>query len=463
MSPIIGLFIYREYMLYEKDISRVVDTRLISPERINQFKLQIMDEAVAQWSENPLIGLEIGQAYKGLDYGLVRAWYEEHVPEEFKANIGVAAFGSAARGELCFHSDLDLAIYPTGGVKKKTAETFKKELSAFLESVGLDPEIKIWIIQPKLKKLMQEDLVLAEMVLSSEIITGQPPDLDTLRRFTHSGLEEKALYEIFRLKQARFKRQEDKDDVFNLKWAEGGMIDFRVLRSIAFTYGIKANTTVDILNGLQERQIISSEEVQFLCSALSEHLIYRNLMHVFAGGATEKLDLQTRQYISQQIPDIGGPDQLKAYLYVLGRGVRTITKRVMDGFLQEMGIDPDLYDNFSKLALETQLLYARSANQHLIELAAWSSGEPEVLMACLQTNPSWSTLKATAQSRTASIEVYDLIEQLTRHRPALEFIRRHLAVNPSVPIEILTVVYKHTNNAEIREIINRRLGVDAIV
>ncbi len=463
MSPIIGLFIYREYMLYEKDISRVVDTRLISPEGINQFKLQIIDEAVAQWPENPLIGLEIGQVYKGLAYGLVRAWYEQHVPEELKPKIGVAAFGSAARGELCFHSDLDLAIYPTGGVKKKTVETFKKGLSSFMESVGLNPEIKIWFIQPKLMKLMQEDLVLAEMVLSSEIVAGQPPDLDTLRRFTSSGLEEKALYEIFRLKQARFKREGDKDDVFNLKWAEGGMVDFRVLRSIAFTYGITANTTVDILNGLQARQLINSKEQQFLCSILSEYLIYRNLMHVFAGGAIEKLDLQTRQYISQQIPTTGEPDKLKEHLDVSGRAVRTITKYVMDGFLQEMGIDPDLYDNFSKLELETQLHYARSSNKHLVELAAWSSEEPEVLMACLKTNPSWSILKATSQSRTAFIEVYDLIEQLTRPRPALEFVRRQLAVNPSVPMDTLTVVYQNTNNAEIRNIIKKRLRVDVKV
>ena len=431
--------------------------RLIPPNEIGQLKLQISNEAVTRWPENPIVGLEIGKAYKSLTYNLVAAWYDREIPEDLKDHIGIAAFGSTGRGELCYYSDSDLAIFHDGGIKKKIVEDYKKKLTVFLENSGLRPEVKVWGIRPRMQRLLKEDLVQAEMISSSELVVGHQTDLEALRNLVRNDPRAKALYTIFELKKPRFIKTEE--DVFNLKWEKkGGLINFMALRSIATAYGLETKTTIEALNGLQRLGVINTCECQFLSIALSEYMIYRNQMHIFAGDEAERLGSRTRRFIAQKIPQVGSPSQLKDRLETLKTGVSSITKRVMSGFLQEVGIDPNLYENFTALPIEEQLAYAHSSDKRLVELAAWSSENPAVLNACLQTAPSWSTLNAIARSKTASNETFKLAEKLTRYREELDFARMQLIVNPALPVETLTNIYLYTNNDRAKNLVKKRLA-----
>ena len=162
------------------------------------------------------------------------------------------------------------------------------------------------------------DPVFKEFVNSSEFITGNLASYDSLKHFIEKQFDipansarNKAFYSILEMKNPRNAKAVPTDDIFNLKFDNGGLGDFLILRSIAKVYNSTKLTTPDLLLELTNRGFTSPEESGRMTEILSEYLLYRNEMHIFAGGPADLLGPKTRRYISKNVEWIPDPDVLK--------------------------------------------------------------------------------------------------------------------------------------------------------
>lgn len=427
-------------------------------ETITSEKLALRNLTVSQWPDNPLAGLELGKAYKEQVYGVIKEWFTANTLPEERKNFTVAAFGSTARGELSFFSDIDLAIVSRRSMPKRKVTELKQALSQHLNDLGYFPEIKTWSLTPKDQEAFANDLVLLETIMLSEPVTGNEKLLGCLKNTTSAyNPQRKAIYQCFEMLKPRLIKREP--GVFNLKWEhQGGLIDFLVLRSIALATGSQGSTTPEFLQGLQESSMLAPEEYQTLCMALSEFMIYRNEMHIFAQGNAERLGPRTRYYINQHLPQVGTPKELENRIELVRNQVHKISQKVIHQYLAGFGVDPKIYDTFPGLPTEKQLELVRSEKLLYSELAAWTSESTEVLQACMDQNPNWSVLNGIARSQSVTQEILQQIEAVTRKRSDFNFTRLQIAVNPETTPEILIDLYRHTYDDRIRSTIRKRLA-----
>src|SRR3989344_2901085 len=195
------------------------------PEIVRQEKLRLRNEAIKIFPDNPLAGFALGKAYKNLIYSLAQNWYNNRVPQAFNNIVGLAASGSISRGESSFYSDIDFLLHP---VPAALSFFLSEDLKSTFKDLGYSPDVKTIPFDP---------------YLPSEFITGNLASYDSLKHFIEKQFDipansarNKAFYSILEMKNPRNAKAVPTDDIFNLKFDNGGLGDFLILRSIAKVY-----------------------------------------------------------------------------------------------------------------------------------------------------------------------------------------------------------------------------------
>lgn len=430
------------------------------PDIVRQEKLRLRDEAIKIFPDNPLAGFALGKAYKNLIYSLAENWYNSRIPQAYNIIVGLAASGSISRGESSFYSDIDFLLHPV-----PTALSFflSENLKNTFRNLGYSPDVKTIPFDPYLPSEFEAitsplifDPVFKEFVNSSDFIIGNMASYNSLKHLIEKQFDipansarNKALYSIFEMKNPRNTSSVPTDDIFNLKFDNGGLGDFLILRTIAKVYNSTKQTSPELLIELANRGYISSDEAGKLTEILSEYLLYRNDMHIFAGGSADLLGPKTRRYISKNIGWMSNPDVLKKRLTIHREFVRNTTVQVIRRFLRESGINPDIYENFSELPQDDQMQYANSPFALQRQLAAWCTTDNNVLNTAVKGGiHDYSTFQAAARSKYIDFETAAYIEKETRNVNYLSFVRLMLAVNPLTPTEVLVnlALYSDTQN-----------------
>lgn len=428
----------------------------------DNVKLDIRNQAVKLFPDNKMVGFDMGKAYKSLTYSAIEYWYNFFCPDECKQNYSIATFGSTARGELCLHSDTDILLIHNEQESMANISNAAHNLDNFLHETGFRPEIKI-VSKNSLTDGSNQDLVDSEIFTTAEYVIGKEETIFDLSKQTEEAHLKKAIFTVIEQKNPRIHNlKHDGDDVFNIKWDLGGINDFMILKSIARSYGAKGICSIDFLEELQRQNKISIEQLDELKGIYSEYLIYRNEMHFFADEAAERLGPKTRRFISESIPSVGTPDDIKQNLVGKRNKVHLIYSQVRNQFLLENGIEPNIYENFDSLSATDQIEYANSDNPDLVSLAAWSTSNPEVLEKALSNKQDYSILQAASRSSCATPSTLKKVEEYNRDNPSFGFSRLMLAVQNNADVELLVNLFKFTKpnsqrETKIRDIARRRL------
>ena len=428
----------------------------------DQVKLNIRNDAVKLFPDNKMVGFEMGKAYKSLTYSAIEYWYNFFCPDECKQNYSLATFGSTARGELCLHSDTDILLIHNEQESITNITNAAHSLDNFLHETGFRPEIKI-VSKNSLTDGSNQDLVDSEIFSTAEYVIGREETIFDLSKQSEEAHLKKAIFTVIEQKNPRIHNlKHDGNDVFNIKWDLGGINDFMILKSIARSYGAKGICSIDFLEELQRQNKISVEQLDELKGIYSEYLIYRNEMHFFADEAAERLGPKTRRFISESIPSVGTPDDIKQNLVDKRTKVHSIYSQVRNQFLLENGIEPNVYENFDSLSATEQMKYASSDNPDFVSLAAWSTSNSEVLETALSNRQDYSILQAASRSSCATPATLKKVEEYNRNNPSFGFSRLMLVVQNNADVELLVNLFKFTKpnsqrETKIRNIARRRL------
>jgi len=281
--------------------------------------------------------------------------------------IAIVVLGGYGRRELCFKSDIDIAlVYDTDDIKELEAgiESFYYSLLDLKVDLGFSPRnIKTFL------DLSKQDLTITTALLQGRFLYGNPEIYERLiSKFKKVIKAKKEAYIEATLKSRKVRYQSTGSSIYmmepHIKEGEGGLRDFHEVYWIAKVL----EPDFKDYKSFVEKKYILEEDYKELMNAYEFLLRIRNQMHLLCNKKCDVLVFPLQEEVAKKlgyVKDINDyesiresvEEMMKLY-YLNAKSINSITKRILKILLkkEEYEVFEPIDDLFIKTSSEIDII-----------------------------------------------------------------------------------------------------------